>query len=271
MMDQEPTQTPSSPGETPEPQPMLVYDISAQHVFEGRVFKQFYVFLWGSVAFLVGAILPWRGDTAAPNFFQAVMIVASIGCVFNAWQSIRARRLTFWPILAVEFLAVFLLFLQYDHVTDVRDATIQMRREAAQARIDNPPAEVMGPAIVDYKNQISAEYNEWKATQDWNFMDIAFGAVTTFRSAGTPERKKFDAAWNSFGTGFHFSWFTTAFLFIFVVGSVVFAVITAKPKEDPKAARRRARSGGDGDKPAGGGDDAARAEKVDPPSGDAGA
>ncbi|MCA9320742.1 MAG: hypothetical protein KDB53_08410 [Planctomycetes bacterium] len=220
-----------------EPQPVFV--VNTHHVYAGTVFKQFYVFLWFMIAFVIGCLLPWKGADHGGSWslLQLLLLVCSVGCVWNGVASIKSNRLTFWPVLGVEILALILIFVHFDLTNRVESDAA-----AAQLKAINAQTLVGGPSM---GAELSKQFNELKNATSWGIGDLFLcplnGYLTDY---GSPERAKALRAYNSFGVGYHFTLWSCALLFFFVIGSIVFAVVTAKPKEDPAEARRRQRAEG---------------------------
>ncbi|MCB9833640.1 MAG: hypothetical protein H6807_14315 [Planctomycetes bacterium] len=234
-------------GQPMMPEPTLVHDVTYEHIYRGQVYKQFYVFLWVSVAFFIGAILPWNGRFATQGFslWQALMLVFSTGCIWNAFQCIKGRRLTLWPILAVEIIGVLLVMLHYKDVQSQTEILRYRNLAAVQKQIDEAPASMGASDRIEYTGQLTDAYKGVNEAYDDGVFGshvALFGFGSTYINSDVVKRAKAEAQLGMFGMGYHLTWLALAFVGLFMVGSMVFAVVTAKPKEDPAEARRRARS-----------------------------
>ncbi|MEE9394793.1 MAG: hypothetical protein V3W41_20080 [Planctomycetota bacterium] len=231
-------------GSIPQPQP--VYDVTFQHVYvPGQVFKQFYLFLWVAVAMIVGTVLPWRGlgEPQLPNLLQAILLVFAIGATWTGIASIKSRRLTLWPFLTLEIVAVICLLLQYRAVTDHRDQDLFTHQETAtQIRKDLDDQDPRAIAIFD-------AFELARDNANWGVVDLITGHFDTMGGQVDPAvRAKHEGAWGSFGTGFYLTSLAVIFMVVFILGSVVVAVMKGKPKEDSKPVRRERSNRGKGDK-----------------------
>ena len=220
--------------EMPAPQP--VFDVTQEHfVRPGGVFPQMYLFLWVSIAFVIGAILPWAAD-GSMVILQPILLVAAIGATWMSASAIRWRRLSTTSIFMVEFLAFVFLFLYFGEVKDQEAYHVITERERIVA--------------ANVQEEIDHYNNVIKPMSEWGFMTISVNAIpaTLFGDIGSEDRKLFDHAWSQFGIGFHMSWITTAFVGLFMLFQIVKGFKSAKPKEDPAEARRAARRSGAGKK-----------------------
>ncbi len=234
--------------EMPEPTP--VFDVTYSHIYMGQVHNQFYFFLWISLAFFVGAVLPWNGTFSDGGYtiWQFVMIIASAGAFWASMASIKSRRLTLWPILTLEIHAILFVLVHFRDV-QANSSYLELRHKAAiQAEMDAMP-NLQGEAQSDYR-RILSERMEFVGDVFPLKMGNVFGApvqglilANDFDNepGDPPTRFMASTAWHSFGMGFHMTWLSMIALTGFMVISFVSAFKNAKPKEDPKEARRRAR------------------------------
>ena len=120
--------------EMPEPTP--VFDVTYSHIYTGQVYNQFYFFLWISLAFFIGAILPWNGTFGAEGFtiWQLIMMVCSAGAFWSSIASIKSRRLTLWPVLSLEILAILFLLVHFRDV-QATSAELQVQHQAAPGTV----------------------------------------------------------------------------------------------------------------------------------------
>ena len=218
----------------PEPQPVFV--VNSHHIYSGTVFKQFYVFLWMSLAFAVGCAFPWGGEATEGGYTvtQLILLVCSIGCVWSSIASIKSNRLTFWPVLGLEILAVMLIFLNFDLVKNAELERADVEIKQVQQQMSAQPNNA----------DLKARETELREVHyGWGLGDLfTCGFASYLTDYGTTERAISERCFNNFGVGFHLCLWTCAGLLIFVIGSIVFAIVTAKPKEDPAEARRKARA-----------------------------
>lgn len=238
--------------EMPEPTP--VFDVTYSHIYMGQVHNQFYFFLWISLAFFLGAILPWNGAYGDEGFtiWQMIMTVASVGAFWSAMASIKSRRLTLWPVLTLEILAILFVLVHYRDVEATSGELKMHHRAAIMAEIEGIPANMNDSAKYDYKRFLEARYDSLDDVYPLT-MGKVFGAPVSglllesdtekANKDGQEQPTRFMAhtAWNSFGSGFHMTWISMLALTLFMLFSFVTAFKNAKPKEDPAEARRKAR------------------------------
>ncbi|MFT7620423.1 MAG: hypothetical protein ACI97A_004080 [Planctomycetota bacterium] len=234
--------------EMPEPTP--VFDVTYSHIYAGQVYNQFYFFLWISLAFFVGAILPWNGKFGAEGFtiWQGIMMVCSAGTFWACIANIKSRRLTFWPVLSLEILAVLFVLTHFRDV-QATSAELQVRHQAEiQAEIDDMP-ELSGKALGTYQGMLQDRLRVVPEVFPLTmgkvfgapFKGMILGNDMDNKKGEKPTRFMATTAWNSYGMGFHMTWLSMLTLTVFMLFSFVTAFKNAKPKEDPKEARRRAR------------------------------
>ncbi len=237
--------------EMPEPQP--VFDVTYSHIYTGQVYNQFYFFLWVSVAFFIGAVLPWNGVFGNEGYtiWQLIMMVCSVGAIWSSIASIKGRRLTLWPILSIEILAIVFLLV---HFKDVKATSVELRlhhKVAIQQEMDSMPELPAGAAakykqlLMDRMAAVSDPEKIFPLTAG-NVLGAPFSGMllasdTDNKPGADPTRFMATTAWNSFGSGFHMTWIATLSLTFFMLISFFTAFKNAKPKEDPKEARRLAR------------------------------
>ncbi|HGY92968.1 MAG TPA: hypothetical protein ENK43_17530 [Planctomycetes bacterium] len=233
--------------EMPEPTPVFV--VNSQHIYTGRVHNQFYIFLWFSVALVLGCAFPWKGVGLGGGWtaLQLGLLTGAIGCTWACIANIKSGRLTFWPILALEIVAVVVL---YAHL-DMTQRQEYAQRDAALKAINAEPVpmNVVGKAArMDWQAQKSLRFKTTKEVHSWGLGDLFLSGLAVYieKDQTSLDRKRLDRVNEVFGTGFRFTVWTVSLLFLFVIASIVFAIATAKPKEDPSEARRRARLEGRG-------------------------
>lgn len=232
------------------PEPTPVFDVTYSHIYTGQVYNQFYFFLWISLAFFVGSILPWNGTFGPEGFtlWQGIMMVCSAGGFWACIASIKSRRLTLWPILSLEILAVLFVLTHFRDVQSTSSELMVQHQAAVQAEMD-AKADLKGKAAGNYQLMLQARMDSLPEIFPLQ-MGTVFGAPFGGMYLGNdmdnkpgekPTRYMATTAWNSFGMGFHLTWISMFTLMIFMVISFITAFKNAKPKEDPKEARRRAR------------------------------
>ncbi len=236
--------------EMPEPQP--VFDVTYAHIYSGQVYNQFYFFLWISLAFFIGAILPWNGEFGSEGFtiWQMIMMVSSVGAFWTCIASIKSRRLTLWPVLTLEILAVLFVLIQYRDVQATSSELRMQHQAAVQAEMDAMP-NLKGEAGLKYRELLDAKATALAGDAIFPLTagkvfgapihGMIMGKNTDLDDDELPTRYMATTAWNSFGSGFHMTWIAMASLTVFMLISFFSAFKNAKPKEDPKEARRRAR------------------------------
>lgn len=244
-------QNDNAPG-MPEPTP--VFDVTYSHIYAGQVYNQFYFFLWISLAFFIGAVLPWNGVFGHEGFtiWQGIMMVCSAGSFWACIASIKSRRLTLWPVLSLEILAVLFVITHFRDV-QATSAELELRHQAAiQAEMDSMP-ELGGAAMGTYKNMLQTRMDAVENVFPLKMTNVFFAPFQGLFLANDmdnkdeeePTRYMATTAWNSYGMGFHLTWLAMITLTVFMLLSFVSAFKNAKPKEDPKEARRRAREARD--------------------------
>lgn len=223
------------------PEPIPVFDVSKDHIYYGKVFKQYYVFLWCCVAYLIAAILPWDGGSDRMGVLQSIFAVFAIGGIFNCWSSIRSRHLTFWPIMIIEIAALCFVGGHFKMV-DVRN-TGEYKLAAAEInkQISNVPVGMTKIQEGIRDEALRAQFAETKKNYEWSLATVITAPIKMVSETDAKKRAPYEFAYNRFGAGFHLMVLTMVFLFVFMIGSIGMAVATAKPKEDPAEARRKAR------------------------------
>lgn len=236
--------TPADPGtENPAggPPPLR----AAFLVWPGKVHAQNWMFLWFGVAYLIGALLPWSGrleadyllkdgtieqaanyhrlvgnrvaDPSRPapeqvihvypegvGIAQVLMLLLAIGLVITGISNIWNRKLTLWPTLLAWLVAFVLLYF------------------SVALKVD--------PNLIDVVRHMGMRH-----------IGETFGALFSnlgglFNGKSTPEM---DAILGRVGVGWYVTMITEIFVILFIVGSVVMGIVTAKGKDEGKPAPAR--------------------------------
>ena len=247
---QEPAPTPAMP----EPSPVFQVN-SADHVWTGNVFKQQYVFLWISVAFLLGSILAWPGPKveARMGLMQGVLCLFSIGAVWASIVGLRGRRVLIGPVFMLEIIALIAICVFYGHQKGLNRVDRKQALDGINAQIRQANASGDVDGATNLRNVV---FKEAQGTFDWGVTDLVMGPLRSARGApvkGEDEDKadfrereltfaRHSVAWNRFGAGFYMTALAMIFFAVFFAVSIFGAVKSSKQqKEDPKDARRRAR------------------------------
>ena len=238
------TQTENTPA-----QPIPVFDVSCDHVYHGGVPKPFFVFLWASVAFVIGALLPWGSDPEAPmGLLQVFVLLGGLMGVWGSLMGIRGRRLSMGGVMMAELIALIaILFFAKWTLQEYKSPEVQrLTTVRAQLQIQHDALAASG-APKSQLNNIVDQFNtagtELSGAREASVMcDVLEAPIAVFTTnPDTPERRALMSAWNTFGTGFYTVAVDMIFVGIFLLFSVVMAMTKGKKKEEP--VRRVSRRG----------------------------